>query len=178
MEQSADESRGSSSGGADFFGEAGLDSCCGGWAAARGAWSGTMRASAMKADTIPDAGHLWREVMVFVLRRCGRSARSRVSYRIAMLGGWGTNGCGLVAPEVTDKSAQVRRGDVGVESWMRSFAPLRMTATTKANGPAKAGRYKRKYLLADVASPGRFLAWRQGGGTLHSSGQGATALQR
>jgi hypothetical protein len=49
---------------------------------------------------------------------------------------------------------------------MRSFVAtlLRMTATAKAtaNGPAKAGRYRRKYLLVDDASPGKFLNVKAG----------------
>jgi hypothetical protein len=44
-------------------------------------------------------------------------------------------------------------------------------AKSKATGPAKAGRYRRKYFLASDASSGTFLAWRQGGGR-------AAALQR
>jgi hypothetical protein len=67
------------------------------------------------------------------------------------------------------------RGDFGVDTWMRFFvaALLRMTATTtaKANGPAEAGRYRRKYFLEGEASPGRFSGWRHGGGR-------AAALQR
>jgi hypothetical protein len=64
--------------------------------------------------------------------------------------------------------------------WVRFFVALRMTANcddrgkvkrTTATGPAEAGRYRRKYFLADDSSLGRFLTWRRGGGR-------ATALQR
>jgi|ERR1700722_17150302 hypothetical protein len=59
----------------------------------------------------------------------------------------------------------------------RSFAALRMTATSKAtakakaNGPAEAGRYRRKYSFGGRGCGWEFFGLRQDGGR-------ATALQR
>src|ERR1700691_1320382 len=77
MEQSAEESWGSSSGGGDFFSDAGLNSC-GVWAAARGAANNTMQLNAVRAHTKASA----RLLRFRFIQATPRSRGTRVSYRI------------------------------------------------------------------------------------------------
>src|ERR1700691_4126092 len=77
MEQSAEESWGSSSGGGDFFSDAGLNSC-GVWAAARGAPNDTMQLNAVRAHTKASA----KLLRFRFIQATPRSRGTRVSYRI------------------------------------------------------------------------------------------------
>src|SRR6202522_3458550 len=77
MEQSAEESWGSASCGADFFSDAGFNSC-GVWAAACGAANNTMQLNAARAHTKAS-----EKLLRFrFIQATPRSRGTRVSYRI------------------------------------------------------------------------------------------------